>query len=45
VLAFDQQHADTIASARPGLDATPKADTILYAGVTDGDDTFLYTSG
>ena len=43
VLAYDQQHADTIAAAWAGLDATTKADTIVYVVVTDGDDAFIYS--
>ena len=41
-MAYDQQHADTIATAWAGLDAATKADTIVYVVVTDGADAFMY---
>jgi hypothetical protein len=43
VLAYDQQHADTVAAAYAGLDDETRADTILLVTVTSGDDLFVYT--
>jgi hypothetical protein len=42
VIAYDDQHADQIASAWQQLDGTTKASTIVYVTVTGGDDAFLY---
>jgi hypothetical protein len=43
VVAYSQQHADTIESAWAQLDAPTKADTVVYVLVTDGSDSFIYT--
>ena len=42
VMAYDQQHADTIEQAWASLDAATRADTIVYVVVTDGSDTNIY---
>jgi len=44
VVAFDQQHADTIQAAWAGLAAATRADTIVYVVVTDGSDLNVYFS-
>ena len=42
VIAWDQQHADTIVEAWNGLDSTLRGDVILVLTVTDGNDAVLY---
>lgn len=42
VLAYDQQHADTIESVWGQLDPALRADVILVVTITDGDDAVLY---
>jgi hypothetical protein len=42
VMAYDQQHADTIAAAWSALGSAIKADTVVYVVVTDGSDANLY---
>lgn len=42
VMAVDQQHADVLSEAWLALDATTKADTVVYVVVTDGSDTNVY---
>ena len=44
VVAYDQQHADTVETAWLGMSATVKADTVLVVTTTNGDDTFIYTN-
>jgi hypothetical protein len=44
VMAYDQQHADTIAAAWFGLDDPTKADTVVYVIITDGNDTNIYAN-
>lgn len=44
VVAYDDQHADTVEQAWLGLSATIKADTVLVVTSTHGDDTFIYTN-
>lgn len=44
VLAYDDQHADTVKSAWLGMDASVRADTVLVVTATHGDDTFIYTN-
>jgi hypothetical protein len=42
VVAYDQPHADAVATAWAGLDAATRSDTVVEVVVTDGDDTNLY---
>lgn len=42
VIAYDQQHADTIASAWNKLDASLRWNVIVVVTVTDGDDSVIY---
>lgn len=42
VIAYKQQHADQIRAAYDQLDASLKADTILYVTATEGEDRPLY---
>jgi len=44
VLAYDDQHANTVMQAWLGLDATVRADTVLVVTTTHGDDAFIYTN-
>ncbi len=44
VLAYDDQHADTVTQAWLGLDASVRADTVVVVTTTHGDDTFIYTN-
>ena len=44
VVAYDDQHADTVEQAWLGLSASVKADTIVVVTATHGDDTFIYTN-
>lgn len=44
VVAYDQQHADTVEQAWLGMSATVKADTVLVVTATNGDDAFIYTN-
>lgn len=44
VLAYDDQHADTVVQAWEGLDATIRADTVIVLTATHGDDAFIYTN-
>jgi len=44
VVAYDDQHVDTVEQAWLGLSATIKADTVLVVTATHGDDTFIYTN-
>jgi hypothetical protein len=44
VIAYDDQHADTIDQAWLGLAPSVKADTVVVVTATHGDDTFLYTN-
>ncbi len=42
VVAYETMHAESIATAWASLDASLRADTIVYVIVTDGDDAPLY---
>jgi hypothetical protein len=42
VIAYEDMHAQSIATAYEALDASLKADTIVMVTVTDGDDAFVY---
>ncbi len=42
VMAYDQQHADTIEQAWASLDAATRADTIVYVITTHGSDANIY---
>lgn len=44
VLAYDDQHADTVEQAWLGLAPSIKADTVLVVTATHGDDAFIYTN-
>jgi hypothetical protein len=44
VIAYDDQHADTVEQAWLGMSASVKADTVVVVTATHGDDTFLYTN-
>jgi hypothetical protein len=44
VVAYDDQHVDTVEQAWLGLSAAVKADTVLVVTATHGDDTFIYTN-
>jgi hypothetical protein len=44
VVAYDDQHVNTVEQAWLGLSAMVKADTVLVVTATHGDDTFLYTN-
>ena len=44
VVAYDDQHVDTVEQAWLGLSAAIKADTVLVVTATHGDDTFIYTN-
>jgi hypothetical protein len=44
VVAYAQQHADTIEAAWQDLDAATKADTVVYVIRTDGSDTNVYSN-
>jgi hypothetical protein len=44
VLAYDEQHADTVEQAWLGLSATVKADTVVVVTATHGDDAVIYTN-
>jgi len=44
VLAYDDQHAETVVQAWEGLDAAIRADTIVVITATHGDDAFIYTN-
>jgi len=44
VVAYDDQHRDTVEQAWLGLSPSVKADTVLVVTATHGDDTFIYTN-
>jgi hypothetical protein len=44
VIAYDDQHVDTVEQAWLGLSPTIRADTVLVVTATHGDDAFLYTN-
>ena len=44
VIAYDDQHVDTVEQAYLGLAASIKADTVLVVTTTHGDDAFLYSN-
>jgi hypothetical protein len=44
VVAYDDQHVNTVEQAWLGLSATVKADTVLVVTATHGDDAFIYTN-
>ena len=44
VIAYDDQHVDTVEQAWLGMSASVKADTVLVVTATHGDDTFIYTN-
>ena len=44
VIAYDDQHVDTVEAAWAALAPSVKADTVLVVTATHGDDAFLYTN-
>jgi hypothetical protein len=44
VVAYDDQHANTVEQVWLGLSAQVKADTVLVVTATHGDDTFIYAN-
>ena len=44
VLAYDEQHVDTVETAWLGMAANVRADTVLVVTATHGDDTFIYSN-
>lgn len=42
VIAYEAQHADSLATAYGQLDSAVLADTVVFVTVSDGDDSFLY---
>ena len=44
VLAYDDQHVDTVETAWLGMAATVRADTVLVVTATHGDDMFIYSN-
>ena len=44
VLAYDEQHVDTVETAWLGMSSSVRADTVLVVTATHGDDMFVYSN-
>jgi hypothetical protein len=44
VIAYDETAADSVRAAFEGLEASVKADTLVWVTTTDGDDAWVYTN-